>query len=238
MAATTPTADELDGSEPPEVALPLLVDAYGGRLYALGLRFCGNAEEAQDMVQETFLQAWRKWEQFEGRARASTWLYRIASRVCQRFHRKRAGEPDRLESLDALPFAGADLAVVPDGPLTRVLREDARSEVEQAIADLPLAFRMPLVLKEIAGFSVAEVADVLGLKAATVKTRLHRARLRVRQALEGRCRAARCRRRCSPSRSAWTSCVRSRTASTAAWPSSSPIRWSASAARSSSRPWT
>jgi len=181
-------ADELDGSEPREVAIPLLVDAHGGRLFSLGMRFCGDREEARDLVQETFLLAFRKWHQFEGRARPSTWLYTIAARVCQRFHRKRSGEPERLESLDELlPFGSGPMAVAPgdeDEPLARELLTEAREQAERAIAALPLAFRMPFVLKEIAGLSLAEVGAVLGLKEATVKTRLHRARLRVRKALE------------------------------------------------------
>ncbi len=181
------SVDELDGSEPPEEAIPLLVDAHGGRLYALGLRFCGNAEEAEDLVQETFLQAFKNWERFEGRSRPSTWLYTIASRVCQRFHRKKSGEPDRIESLnELLPFAEAAMAVVPDdadGPLAQRIREEGRTRIEEAITRLPLNFRMPLVLKEIAGFSVAEIAEIQDVREATVKTRLHRARLRLRSAL-------------------------------------------------------
>lgn len=181
-------AEDLDGSEPREEAIPLLVAAHGGSLYSLGLRFCGNREEAKDLVQETFLQAFRKWHLFEGRARPSTWLYTIASRVCHRFHRKRSGEPDRLESLEELlPFAESRMATVPedgDGPLAQKIREEARREVEQAIAGLPITFRMPFVMKEIVGFSIVEVAGILGLKEATVKTRLHRARLRVRKAVE------------------------------------------------------
>jgi len=180
------TADELDGSEPREEAIPLLVDEHAGRLFSLGLRFCGDPEEAQDLVQETFLQAFRKWHQFEGRARASTWLYAIAARVCRRFHRKKSGEPERMESLDELlPFAEQSMAVVPDEPLAAELREEAREQIEQAIAALPNAFRMPFVLKEIVGLSILEIAGVLGIKDATVKTRLHRARLRIRQAIDG-----------------------------------------------------
>jgi len=192
MARDAKNADELDGSEPREQAIPLLLEAHGGRLYSLGLRFCGHREDAQDLVQEVFLQAFRKWDQFAGRARASTWLYTIAARACQRFRRRKSGEPARLESLDASleaqavlgDFAAPSLAVVPDdGELSAGLRAEARQEVEQAIAALPAAFRLPLVLKEIVGFSVEEVAEVLGLRPATVKTRLHRARLRVRAAL-------------------------------------------------------
>jgi len=79
------------------------------------------------------------------------------------------------------------MAVVPDqadGPLAQRIREEGRREIEAAIASLPITFRMPLVLKEIVGFPLAEIAGILGIKAATVKTRLHRARLRIRKALE------------------------------------------------------
>ena len=182
------SVENLDGSEPPEVALPLLVEAQGGRLYSLGLRFCGNREEAEDLVQETFLQAYRKWSQFQGRSSAATWLYTIASRACQRFHRKKSGEPDRLVSLEELlPFGESLMAVVPsddEGPLAERIREEGRIEIEEAIANLPVTFRMPLVLKEIVGFSLAEIAGILGIKEATVKTRVYRARLRIRKALE------------------------------------------------------
>ena len=181
--------ENLDGTEPADEALPLLVEAQGGRLFSLGLQFCGSREEAEDLVQETFLQAYRKWSQFQGRSSPATWLYTIASRICQRFHRRRSGEPDRLESLDELlPFGEARMAVVPErgrDPLAEGIRAEARRRTEVAIAGLPIAFRMPLVLKEIVGFSLAEIAQILGVKEATVKTRLHRARLRIRKALEG-----------------------------------------------------
>jgi len=164
------------------------VEAQGDRLYALGRRFCGNREEAEDLVQETFLQAYRKWEQFQGRSSAATWLYAIAMRLCRRSRRRRAGEPDHLESLEELlPFGEPRMAVVPDeadGPLAQRIREEGRREIEQAIASLEITFRMPLVLKEIAGFPIARIAGILGIKEATVKTRVHRARLRIRKALE------------------------------------------------------
>lgn len=79
------------------------------------------------------------------------------------------------------------MAVVPspaEGPLAEEIREEGRRQIEAAIAALPLAFRMPLVLKEIVGLSLLEIAQILGLKEATVKTRVHRARLRIRKALE------------------------------------------------------
>lgn len=176
------------GVESRDEALRALVEREGPRLYALGLRFCGSPHEAQDLVQETFLQATRAWDAFEGRSKPSTWLYTIAARVCQRFHRKRSGEPERLASLEELlPLGAGPMGVVPadEDPLAHALRAEARERLEQAIARLPTPFRMPLVLHAVVGFSVEEVAAVLGLVPATVKTRLHRARLAVRAALEG-----------------------------------------------------
>ena len=172
---------------PREVAVPRLIEEHGGRLYTLGKQFCGDPDEAEDLVQEVFMQAWRKWDQFEGRSNPGTWLYTIASRVCQRLHRKRAGEPDHFESIDSETFAlEGPQAVLPDGgdPLSEQIRREGRERVEAAIAALPLDFRMPLVLKEVVGFSVAEVSAIVDIKEATVKTRLHRARAKLRDALD------------------------------------------------------
>lgn len=177
----------LQGNEAREVAIPHLIQEYGDKLHSLALRFCDDPQDADDLVQETFLQAYRKWEQFEGRAKVSTWLYIIASRLCQRMQRKKSGEPGRLESLeDLLPFGNPRMGVVPDDidVLDVAIRKEARERMERAIAELETKFRLPLVLKEIAGLSIEEIAQILDIKPATVKTRLHRARLRIRHALE------------------------------------------------------
>jgi len=103
-------------------------------------------------------------------------------------HRRRSGEPQRIGSLDELlPFGDPLIAVIPDeqDDATREqIRRESRERVERAIAELPEEFRMPLVLKEIIGFSVPETADILGLEEGTVKSRVHRARLKLRAALD------------------------------------------------------
>ncbi len=175
-------------SLPAHKVIPQLLEKHGGLIYTLGRRLCGSPEDAEDLVQETFFVAFRNWEQFEGRADPKTWLYTIASRACQRMHRRRAGEPRRVARLsELLPSDDNRVPVLPtaeEGPDLGLLRKEARETVERAIGTIPLHFRLPLVLKEIADFSLAEIAEILGLKKATVKTRVHRGRLLLRKALE------------------------------------------------------
>ncbi len=181
------TSPPVRAGDPRAQALPRLVDEQGSRLYALGRRFCGDDEQARELVQETFLQAWRAWDRFEGRSSPATWLWSIAARACQRMHRPRAGAPTELAPLDpeAL-FAAPLLGTVPDDstPVAAAVRREAKQQLEAAIAELPLDFRLPLVLREIVGLEVSEVAALLGIEPATVRTRVHRARLRLRAALE------------------------------------------------------
>lgn len=150
-------------------------------IYSLALRMSGNPETAEDILQETFMQAFSKWEQFRGESRPSTWLYTIAVRKYLRSQRKTSGQPQRMVSLEELLPMGATQSV-PDvkgalhSPLDEALKREALEELESAIVQLPSEYRIPLVLKEIAGFPVAEVSRIMGLKEATTKTRLHRAR--------------------------------------------------------------
>lgn len=156
------------------------------RLYRTAVSLCRNRDEAEDLVQDTLLQAHRKWRQFEGRSDPSTWLYTIAARLCQRRHRLRAGEPNTLEPFDELlppPAAPiVDFSALGD-PQQAFDRQEIRRAVSAAVAGLPPAFRVPLVLVDIGELSIAEAARILGVKEATVKTRVHRARLKIRQQL-------------------------------------------------------
>lgn len=162
-----------------------LINDHGGQLYGIARRLCGDATDAEDLVQETFLQAYRKWDQFEGRSKPLTWLYTIAARHCMRMRRKRSGEPERMASFEELaPFGEGPLATPEDGPLSEQIRREGVELVQGAIVELPEEFRVPLVLKDVAGLPIADIAAVLDVKSATVKTRVHRARLKIRRALE------------------------------------------------------
>ena len=185
METSIPSDQDL-GNLPAAEALPLLLEKHGGRLYGLSLKLCGHEADAEDLVQEIFLIALRKWEQFHGDSHPTTWLYTIAARACGRRRRKRAGEPRTIESLNELLPSPEDQ--IPDlevvsNPLDDQLRRETQEAVELAIAGLPTHFRMPLVLKEIVELSMAEIAAILGLKEATVKTRVHRGRLLLRREL-------------------------------------------------------
>ncbi len=170
-----------------DITLSDLYQEHASTIYSLGLRMCPSKEAAEDLVQETFLRAHRSWSTFEGRSKPSTWLWSIAVRACQRMKRKRAGEPEHLASWEELlPRPDAPIAAIPSintDPLDDIIREEARATVELAIAKLPEAFRISLVLSDIAGLSQADIAEILDVKEATVKTRVHRARLLVRDAV-------------------------------------------------------
>lgn len=187
-----------DVSGPPatrEIGSPSFDDVaerMAPQLYRIAVSLCRNPDEAQDLMQDTLLQAHRKWDQFEGRSDPGTWLYTIAARLCRRRHRRRAGQPTTIESLDELlpqpddPVVDLSALSALSDPARAFDREEIRRAVSSAIAALPPAFRLPLVLVDIAELRLSEVATILGVKEATVKTRVHRARLKLRKVLVSR----------------------------------------------------
>ena len=160
-------------------------------VYRYAYRLCGEAEAAKDLVQETFLNAYRGLDQFRSDAKISTWLYTIASRACFRMRRKRKGAPERELSLEEfVPASEGEfrLQIPIDGltPQQALENKQLREALEQAINMLPKKYRMPLVLRDMEGLSAAEAAAIMGLSERAVKSRLHRARLFVRRELSAR----------------------------------------------------
>lgn len=175
---------------PAAVAIPLLLDQHGARLYSLASRLCGNAADADDLVQDVFLQAHRKWHTFRGDARASTWLFSIAARSCRARLRRKGGVDRRMPAVSQLmPWretTNLELAAGTDGvaePPTQAIARESANALHEAILSLPESFRVPLVLKEMLELSIDEVAYAIRIKPETVKTRVHRARLLLRKAL-------------------------------------------------------
>lgn len=157
-----------------------LVRRHADRLYAIVLRFASDGDEAQEVTQEAFLRAWRGIGQFEGRSRFFTWLYRIGINEAKRRAARRA--PAIVVSLEDEPIAEApDWSEAPDA---RLEQADVRRVVEHAIRALPIEYRAPIVLRDVEGLSTREAAEVMDLGEAAFKSRLHRARLAVRRALD------------------------------------------------------
>ncbi len=182
---------------PPETteAFDKLYRDHVDLVYRYAYRLCGEAESAKDLVQETFLNAYRGLQQFRSDAKASTWLYTIASRACFRMRRKRKGAPEHELSLeDFVPTSEGEfrLQIPIEGmtPEEALENKELREALEQAINKLPRKYRMPLVLRDMEGLSAAEAAAVMGLSERAVKSRLHRARLFVRRELSARGMAA------------------------------------------------
>jgi RNA polymerase sigma-70 factor (ECF subfamily) len=168
------------------VAVASLFEAEAGRVHALARRICGD-RDADDLVQDTFLNALRAIGQLKDPENPRPWLFAIAHRACLRRRRRRAGEPRHLEAFDELlprtePTV-ADLSGMADSPHGDRLRAESRELVERGIAALPEPFRVPLLLADIAELRLGEIAAILGLREATVKTRIHRARLKLRAVL-------------------------------------------------------
>ncbi|MFM8552967.1 MAG: RNA polymerase sigma factor [Nitrospiraceae bacterium] len=158
------------------------------RIFRFAQRLCGQAEDAKDLVQDTFLNAYRGLDQFRGEAKLSTWLYTIASRACLRMRRKRMGEPERELSLDEfIPTSDGEfrLQVAWAGltPEEALANKELRGALDHAIQQLPKKYRLVLVLRDMEGLSAKDVGSIMGLNERAVKSRLHRARLFVRKEL-------------------------------------------------------
>ncbi len=125
----------------PAAAVEELMESEGARIYALGLRLCRDRTAAEDLAQETFLQAFRKWDQFEGRSEPSTSLYTIAGRICQRWGRRRSGEPRQMESLsELLPSGESAVAALPAGEQNALDKQlESKQEALDRGVDFPVA---------------------------------------------------------------------------------------------------
>ncbi|MCC6800640.1 MAG: sigma-70 family RNA polymerase sigma factor [Anaerolineae bacterium] len=169
-----------------QAAYAQLVEEQAARIYRLALRMMGNETDAEDVLQETFLSAFRSIDSFEERSSLSTWLYRIATNAAlMRLRRKEpeqvsVDEPLERDDGDLLPRQFFDFCCLPEDDL---LRDEARAEMLRAIDGLPATLRSVFVLRDIEGLSTEETANALDLSISAVKSRLMRARLKLRERL-------------------------------------------------------
>jgi RNA polymerase sigma-70 factor (ECF subfamily) len=168
-------------------AFAQLVETYSGQMYRLALKMLNDAQDAEDVLQNTFIKAFQHVAGFEGRSSLSTWLYRIAANEALMMIRKR--RPGIIEmdaklvdadDADMTPGEFVDWGLLPEEEL---LTGEAKKELDQAIQNLPEKLRIVFLLRDIEGLSIQETAQALELHETAVKTRLLRARLRLREEL-------------------------------------------------------
>lgn len=165
-------------------ALEALLLRYQPRVYRFGMKMCGDPDDAKDVLQETLLAMARSVRDFRGASSISTWLYTIARSFCIKKRRRSRFAPAEEQSLDET--LGRDHGQVADsqpGPEEAVAGQQIEAALAQAIASLDPKYREVLVLRDIEGLSAPEAAEILGLSTKALKSRLHRARLDVRQAI-------------------------------------------------------
>jgi len=166
-----------------ERALAYAFETYADRLYRLALNLLQDEQQADGVVQDTFLTLLEQIDRFEGRSQVGTWLYRVAYNAC--LERLRAAKPTvDVETFDdrdlPLPTHLIDWGNLPDSLLSG---QEALAQIRQAIEALPASLRTVFILRDVEGLSTEASAQILNLSAGAVKVRLHRARLALREAL-------------------------------------------------------
>jgi RNA polymerase sigma-70 factor (ECF subfamily) len=184
--------------DPPPPTPEQVFREYAPRIYNLARRMLGNDADAEDVTQDVLLQVVRKLHTFRGDAQLPTWLHRVTVNAALAHREKRAarqkretptGDGEVLDTVGAegppvgpagvrLPRPGAEMS-----PDEIALAAEQRAVIERAIARLPEAFRDVYVLADVEGLPNHEIADILGLSVPAIKSRLHRARLRMRDLL-------------------------------------------------------
>jgi RNA polymerase sigma-70 factor (ECF subfamily) len=162
-------------------ALEQLLGQHQARVFRFGKKMCGDDEDAQEVLQETLLAAARAMPGFRGASSVSTWLYTIARSFCIKRRRTSRFAPAQLDSLEAHAEQGGQVADPARGPEEDVAGRQLQVALDDAIGALEPMYREVLVLRDVEGLPASEVAEALGLTVEAVKSRLHRARMAVRE---------------------------------------------------------
>jgi len=165
-----------------------LVEATSAKMYRLAVKMLNDPQDAEDVLQETYLKAYRHLKDFDGRSSLSTWLYRIATNEALMQLRKRRpdiisiDEPVETTEGEKEPVQIIDWCCLPEDVL---LSGETRARLDGAISHLPHNLRIVFLLRDIEDLSTHKTAEVLNISEVAVKTRLSRARLRLREELSG-----------------------------------------------------
>jgi RNA polymerase sigma-70 factor (ECF subfamily) len=166
------------------VAFEKIVNRYKGRLYNFVFRFVGDQETAEDIVQETFLRAYRRRKEYRAIANFSTWLFTIAGNLAKSELRRR--KRWRFLSLDWDDDAGNGMEIADESLRPDTMAESSMTDmrIQEAIDTLPANYRQVVILRDIEGLSYQEIAEIARCPVGTVKSRVNRGRLRLQQKLK------------------------------------------------------
>jgi RNA polymerase sigma-70 factor, ECF subfamily len=162
---------------------------YMSALYAAALRMTRNPADAEDLLQETYLRAYRGFEGFREGTNLKAWLYRILTNTFINTYRAKKRRPDQVELDDVEDFflyrrlGGLEAADAARSTETEVLESIPDSEVKEALESIPEQFRMAVILADVEGFSYKEIAEILDVPIGTVMSRIHRGRRALQQKL-------------------------------------------------------
>ena len=172
-------------------AFERFVEYFRPKVFQYSWLMCGHREDAEEVAQETLLKVFENGEQLREPEKIRSWVFRIAKNACLMKRRKSTFAPARELSLDEfMPSNGdgegarmeiADWSALPEG---KALQSEMRELLEKAIRELPEAYRSVILLRDIEELSTQETAQILEVSGDVVKTRLHRARLAIRQKLD------------------------------------------------------
>ncbi len=188
----SPASPPESGTSPPVPTPEEIVRVYGPKVYNLARRILGSETDAEDVTQDVLLKVIESLHQFRGEAALGTWLHRITVNAALAYRKKRARQEEtestaHKEPLEEFPEQsghGKRPSLGAGRPEGDVLSHEAQQLIEKAIAELPENYRVVYVLADVEGLSNAEIADILELNIPAVKSRLHRARLMMRQKLQ------------------------------------------------------
>ena len=175
-----------------EAAYEELVSRYEDKLYRLAMRFVRNETDAQEILQDAFLSAWRNLPTFEGRAQFGSWMYRVTVNAALMLLRSRNRHPE--VTVDDVEPASLNQAVMESGqmrsnadwsqrPDDQLQSDELRQHIAVSVDALPEGLRTVFLLRDVDELSTEDTAELLGLSIPAVKTRLHRARLALREAI-------------------------------------------------------
>ena len=162
---------------------------YMSALYAAAMRMTRNPADAEDLLQETYLRAYRGFEGFREGTNLKAWLYRILTNTFINTYRAKKRRPDQVELDDVEDFflyrrlGGLEAADATRTTETEVLESIPDSEVKEALESIPEQFRMAVILADVEGFSYKEIAEILDVPIGTVMSRIHRGRRALQQKL-------------------------------------------------------